>query len=89
MRKPTTEEIPSPSTAACRSKWRRGTWPVERLYLLRDAETGLADWHSVPARKKWCYDIRPQALVEYNEHGGVKRYMALGRPPEKSNQLHS
>lgn len=27
--------------------------------------------------KEWCYDIRPQALVEYNEHGGVKRYMAL------------
>lgn len=28
-------------------------------------------------KKEWCYDIRPQALVEYNEHGGVKQYMEL------------
>lgn len=24
--------------------------------------------------KEWCYDIRPQALVEYNRHGGAKNY---------------
>lgn len=27
--------------------------------------------------KEWCYDIRPQALVEYNEHGGVAQYKAF------------
>ena len=24
--------------------------------------------------KEWCYDIRPQALVEYNEPGGVRQH---------------
>ena len=24
--------------------------------------------------REWCYDIRPKALVEYNEHGGVAQY---------------
>ena len=24
--------------------------------------------------KEWCYDIRPQALVEYNRHGGIRQY---------------
>lgn len=24
--------------------------------------------------KEWCYDIRPQALIEYNEHGGVMQH---------------
>jgi hypothetical protein len=24
--------------------------------------------------KEWCYDIRPQALVEYNEHGGIMQH---------------
>lgn len=29
--------------------------------------------------KEWCYDIRPKALVEYNEHGGVKQYEEFER----------
>lgn len=24
--------------------------------------------------KEWCYDIRPKALVEYNEHGGIMQH---------------
>ena len=24
--------------------------------------------------KHWAYDIRPKALVEYNNHGGIRQY---------------
>ena len=61
MRKPTTEEILAIN----------GSVPVEMAARYLPIGTAYL------REKEWCYDIRPQALVEYNEHGGVKRYMAL------------
>lgn len=52
MRKPTTEEILAIDGSVPVEMAGAVPWPVERLYLLCNAETGLADWHSVPARKR-------------------------------------
>lgn len=77
MRKPTTEEILAID----------GSVPVEMaarylgqskdfIYCAMQKQV-LPIGTAYLREKEWCYDIRPQALVEYNEHGGVKRYMAL------------
>lgn len=77
MRKPTTEEILTID----------GSVPVEMaarylgqskdfIYCAMQKQV-LPIGTAYLREKEWCYDIRPQALVEYNEHGGVKRYMAL------------
>lgn len=63
-------------------------WPVERLYLLRNAETGLADWHSVPARERVVLRYPTAGTGRVQRARRREALHGAGRPPEKSNQLH-
>lgn len=62
----------------------RGSVPVEiaakylgvsKSFLYGALQKGVVPIGSAyMADKEWCYDIRPLALVEYNEHGGYNQY---------------
>lgn len=79
MRKPTTEEILAID----------GSVPVEMaaqylgqskdfIYCAMQKQV-LPIGTAYIREKEWCYDIRPQALVEYNEHGGVMQHKEFER----------